>query len=127
MLVLTFREDAHLRGRHEDLGRRIQHEQDEGVERRECVAEVDQSRNEDEDVEHQRPDIDQRHRGRVFSGGGPCGETFVALFCGIRKSYRSVGPISRCYSGAGAAGVVIIRGSRGISRYYLGRYPVNPR
>jgi len=62
-------QDARLRGRHEDLGRRIQNQQVEGVERRQSVAEVDQSREEDEDVEHQRPDINQSHWAERLGSG----------------------------------------------------------
>ena len=62
MAVLTSRKDAGLRGRHEDLRRRIQDQQEERVERRQRVAEVDKSCEENKDIEHQRSDIDQSHR-----------------------------------------------------------------
>lgn len=61
MSVLTFCDDPRLRGSHEDLGDCIQQEQKEGVEGCEGVAEVDESRDEDEDVEDERSDVDQSH------------------------------------------------------------------
>jgi hypothetical protein len=71
----TFRKDARLGGRHEDLGHRIQDQEEERVERRERVAEVDQCRKEDEDVEHQRPDVDQSHRTEGIGRPGWNGRT----------------------------------------------------
>jgi len=64
MTVLTFRKDPLLWRGHEDLGDCIDREEGEGIEMGEGVADIDQRRDKDQDVEDEGSHIAQSHCGR---------------------------------------------------------------
>ena len=68
--MLTFRKDALLGRGHEDLGDCIEGDEGEGVEMGEGVAEIDQRRDEDQDVENEGSHIAEGHCGSGCGGGG---------------------------------------------------------
>ena len=61
--MLTFREDALLRRRDKDLGDSVESQQHQRFQGCQSIAKVDQGRNEDEKVQHERANVAERHCG----------------------------------------------------------------
>ena len=84
--MLTFREDALIRRRDKDLGDSVESQQHQRFEGCQSIAEVDQGRDEDEKVQHERADVAERHCGGRKSS--------------LRKRIVSV-CVEACYLGLG--------------------------